>query len=65
MGQVARRQQDRLVLSPYQMALLNHGSCYQGEFDEVENPGVLMSMEYSSVVGMMVIDEPIQLLYPQ
>ena len=29
----------------------------RSEFDEVENPKVLMGMEYARSVGMMVVDE--------
>lgn len=54
---MACRQQDCLILSPYQMALLQQGTRCHGEFDEVENPGVLLSMEYALSVGTMIIDE--------
>lgn len=47
-GHVAWQQQDCLILSPYQMALLQWGTRHRGEFDEAENPGVLLSMEYAS-----------------
>ena len=39
------------------MALLERGSRCHGEFDEVEDQGILMSIEYSSAVGIMVVDK--------
>ena len=56
-GRVSRRKLDRLVLGPYQRAVLRRGVHRRSEFDEVENPDVLMGMEYAGSVGTMVIDE--------
>ena len=56
-GRVSRRKLDRLVLGPYQQAVLKRGVNRHSEYDEVENPYVLMGMEYAGSVGMMVIDE--------
>lgn len=39
------------------MALLQRGTCHCGEFDKVEEQGVLLLMEYASSVGTMVVDE--------
>ena len=56
-GRVSRRKLDRLVLGPYQRALLRRGVHRRSEFDEVVDPDVLMGMEYAGSVGTMVIDE--------
>ena len=56
-GWVSRRKLDRLVLGPYQRAVLRRGINRQLEHDEVENPDILMGMEYAESVGTMVIDE--------
>ena len=56
-GRVSRRKLDRLVLGPYQRAVLRRGVHHRSEFDEVESPDVLMGMEYAGSVGTMVIDE--------
>ena len=56
-GRVSRRKLDRLVLGPYQRAVLRRGVHRRSEFDEVESPDVLMGMEYARSVGTMVIDE--------
>ena len=41
-GHVARRQLNQLILSPYQMSLLERSVHRHGEFDEAEDPSVLM-----------------------
>ena len=56
-GWVSHRKLDRLVLAPYQRAILRRGVNRRSEFDEVENPDVLMGMEYARSVGTMVVDE--------
>ena len=56
-GRVSRRKLDRLVLGPYQRAVLRRGVHRRSEFDEVVDPDVLMGMEYAGSVGTMVIDE--------
>ena len=56
-GRISRRKLDRLVLGPYQRAVLRRGVHRRSEFDEVVDPDVLMGMEYAGSVGTMVIDE--------
>ena len=56
-GWVSCRKLDRLVLGPYQRAVLHRGVNRHLEYDEVESPDVLMGMEYARAVGMMVVDE--------
>ena len=56
-GHVSRRKLDRLVLGPYQRAVLRRGVHRRLEYDEVEHPDVLMGMEYAGSVGTMVIDK--------
>ena len=40
-GRVSRRKLDRLVLGPYQQAVLRRGVHRRSEFDEVVDPDVL------------------------
>ena len=56
-GRVSRCKLDRLVLGPYQRAVLKRGVNRRSEYNEVENPNVLMGMEYAGSVGTMVIEE--------
>ena len=56
-GRVSRCKLDRLVLRPYQRAVLRRGINRRSEYDEVKSPDVLMEMEYAGSVGTMVIDE--------
>ena len=56
-GRVSHRKLDRLVLGPYQRAVLRRGVHRRSEFDEVVDPDTLMAMEYAGSVGTMVIDE--------
>ena len=51
-GRISRCKLKRLVLGPYQMAILQ-----KVDRDEVENSDVLIGMEYSSAVRTMVIDK--------
>ena len=60
LGRVSRRKLDRLVLGPYQRAVLRRGINRRSEHDEVESPNVLMGMEYAGSVGTMVIDELVE-----
>ena len=55
-GQISRRKLERLVLRPYQMAVLCWGILQRADRDEVENTNVHMGMEYAGAVGTMVID---------
>ena len=59
-GRVSRRKLDRLVLGPYQQVILHCGIDHRSEYDEVESPDVLMGMEYAGSVGMMVVDELVE-----
>ena len=56
-GWISHRKLERLILGPYQMAILHWGVLRRADCDEVENSDVLMGMEYSGAVGMMVIDK--------
>ena len=56
-GHVSYRKIKRLVLRPYQKALLRQGVLCQNAHNEVESEDILMGMEYAGAVGMMVIDE--------
>ena len=56
-GWVSRRKLDRLVLGPYQRVILRRGVNRHSEHNEVENPDVLMGMEYARSVGTMVVDK--------
>ena len=59
-GQVSCRKLKRLVLGPYQMAVLCQGVLRRADQDEVGNTDVLVGMEYSGAVGTMVIDELVE-----
>ena len=56
-GRISCCKLERLVLRPYQMAILHRGVLQRTDMDEVENSDVLMGMEYSGAIGTMVIDE--------
>ena len=59
-GRISCCKLERLVLGPYQMAVLYRGVLQGADRDEVENADVLMGMEYAGAVGMMVIDELVE-----
>ena len=54
---ISCRKLKRLVLGPYQMAVLCQGVLQRADHDEVENAHILMGMEYSRAIEMMVIDK--------
>ena len=56
-GCVSHHKLERLILGPYQKALLHWGVLCRSAHDKVESKDILMGMEYSGAVGMMVIDE--------
>ena len=56
-GWISHQKLKRLILGPYQMAILCRSILRRADRDEVENADILMGMEYSRAVGTMVIDE--------
>ena len=54
---VSHHKLERLILGPYQQAILCCGVSCQDHCDEIESGETLMGMEYAGSVGTMVMDE--------